>query len=172
MKKNIFIILLSLLTLNISAHIQHNFLRNILGVSAYDQVRYNMYDKGYINSAPHNKDYAVYRNVKFAGYTCEEADFHFYDNKFYMVSFIIGKTGNTKEIFESLKDKLQNKYPNYKYEEEENNIKFQDNTTLLILRNNTFDKTAENYLSLTYIDLNLSKKKIDDKISKNYSDEL
>ena len=97
---------------------------------------------------------------------------HTYDNKFYMVSFIIGKTGNTKEIFESLKDKLQNKYPNYKYEEEENNIKFQDNTTLLILRNNTFDKTAENYLSLTYIDLNLSKKKIDDKISKNYSDEL
>lgn len=55
MKKNIFIILLSLLTLNISAHIQHNFLGNILGVSAYDQVRYNMYDKGYINSAPHNK---------------------------------------------------------------------------------------------------------------------
>ena len=159
MKKNIFIILLSLLALNISARIQRNFLGNILGVSSYDQVRYNMYDKGYINSAPYNKDYTVYRNVKFAGYTCEEADFHFYDKKFYMVSFIIGKTVNTKEMFESLKEKLQNKYPNYKYEEEESNIKFQDNTTLLILRNNTFDETAENYLSLTYIDLNLSKKK-------------
>ena len=89
-----------------------------------------------------------------------------------MVSFIIGGTGNTKERFESLKDKLQNKYPNYKDDEEENVVKFHDNTTFLVLRNNASNETAENYLSLTYIDLNLSKKKIDDKINKNYSDEL
>lgn len=171
-RKIIFTVLLSLLALNISAQIQRYFIGNTLGVSTYDQVRYNMYDKGYHTLADHRNDYAAYRDVKFAGYTCEEAYFNFYDNKFYMVSFIIEKAVNTKEIFESLKDKLQNKYPNYKDEEKDDIVKFHDNTTLLILRNNTSDEKTENYLSLTYIDLNLSKKRIVNEMNKNHSDEL
>ena len=171
-RKIIFTVLLSLLALNISAQIQRYFIGNTLGVSTYDQVRYNMYDKGYYTLADHRNDYAAYRDVKFAGYTCEEAYFNFYDNKFYMVSFIIEKAVNTKEIFESLKDKLQNKYPNYKDEDKDDVVKFHDNTTLLILRNNTSDEKTENYLTLTYIDLNLSKKRIDNKMNKNHSGEL
>lgn len=168
-----FIILLSLLTLNISAQIQRLFLGNTLGVSTYDQVRYNMYDKGYQTLEDHRNNYISYRDVRFAGYTSKEAYFYFYDKNFYMVTFIIKETDNTKDTFDSLKGKLQNKYPNHKVDEEENVVTFHDNTTLLVLRNNTSKEEISNkYSSLTYIDLNLSKKRIDDEMNKNYSDEL
>lgn len=171
-RKIIFTALLSLLALNISAQIQRNFIGNTLGVSTYDQVRYDMYDKGYHALGDRRNDYIDYTDVKFAGYTCEDAYFYFYDKKFYKVSFIIEKAVNTKEIFESLKDKLQNKYPNYKDEDKEDVVMFQDNTTLLILLNNTSDEKAENYLSLTYIDLKLFQKRIVNEMNKNHSDEL
>ena len=120
MKKLLFTFIISVLALDMSAQIQRTFLGNVLAVSTYEEVRTNMRNKGYGISALINKDCAVYSDVKFAGYNCEEAYFNFIDNKFSMVTFIFEETSiKDTDTFNSLKEKLISKYPDFKHEEKE-----------------------------------------------------
>ena len=80
MKKLLFTLFLSLLTLTMSAQIQRTFLGNTLGVSTYAQVTSNMTQKGYSLDKASDKDCAIYNYVKFAGYDCKSAYFYFHNN--------------------------------------------------------------------------------------------
>lgn len=171
-RKAFLIFILSVLTLTVSAQIQRSFLGNVLGVSTYDQVRANMRDKGYHISSLFNKDCAVYRDVKFAGYNCEEVYFHFYDNKFYLVCFVLEETNlEDKDTYDSLRLKLINKYPDYKQDENKDVIKFFDSKTLLALRYEFSRNTAKQDLSISYWDFNLANTKIIKDINERNSDE-
>lgn len=174
MKKIIFTLFISLLTLTISAQIQRTFLGNVLAVSTYEEVRTNMRNAGYRISNLINKDCTVYSDVKFAGYKCEEAYFHFIDNKFSMVTFIFEETSiKDTDTFNSLKKKLISKYPNFKHEEKKDVVLFYDNTTFLSLRNEISDSTAKYILSISYWDFHLTKKKLlNDMNKRNSNNEL
>ena len=174
MKKILFTFMISVLALNMSAQIQRTFLGNVLAVSTYEEVRTNMRNKGYRISDLINKDCAVYSDVKFAGYNCEEAYFNFIDNKFSMVTFIFEETSiKNTDTFNSLKEKLISKYPYFNHEEKEDVVLFCDNSTFLSLRNEISDSTAKYVLSISYWDFNLTKEKlVNDMNKRNSSDEL
>ena len=174
MKKLLFTFIISVLALDMSAQIQRTFLGNVLAVSTYEEVRTNMRNKGYGISALINKDCAVYSDVKFAGYNCEEAYFNFIDNKFSMVTFIFEETSiKDTDRFNSLKEKLISKYPDFKHEEKEDVVLFYDNSTFLSLRNEISDSTSKYVLSISYWDFNLTKEKLlNDMNKRNSYDEL
>ncbi len=172
MKKILFTFIISVLALDMSAQIQRTFLDNVLAVSTYEEVRTNMRNKGYGISGLINKDCAVYSYIKFAGYNCEEAYFNFIDNKFSMVTFIFEETSiKDTDTFNSLKEKLISKYPDFKQEEKENVVIFYDKSTVLSLRNEISDSTAKYVLSISYWDLNLTKEKLLNDINKRNSND-
>ncbi len=136
MKKILFTLILSLLTLTMSAQIQRKFLGNTLGVSTYAQVKANMTQKGYRLAESSDKDCAVYDNVKFAGYDCKNVYFYFYNNKLKSVMFVLGQSFQ-KESFNSdievLRNKLIDKYALYKVKNDDYEINFTDGNTSIIV---------------------------------------
>ena len=77
MKKLLFTLFLSLLTLTMSAQIQRTFLGCTLGVSTPAQVKANMAQKGYSPSDTSNKGCYIYDNINFAGFSNTQAFFLF-----------------------------------------------------------------------------------------------
>lgn len=77
MKKLLFTLFLSLLTLTMSAQIQRKFLGCTLGVSTPAQVKANMAQKGYRPSDTSNKGCYIYDNINFAGFSNTQAFFFF-----------------------------------------------------------------------------------------------
>ena len=129
MKKLLFTLFLSLLTLTMSAQIQRTFLGNTLGVSTYAQVTSNMTQKGYSLDKASDKDCAIYNYVKFAGYDCKSAYFYFHNNYLKSVMFILEQSFQ-KESFNSeieiLRNKLIDKYALYIEKNDDYEIKFID----------------------------------------------
>ena len=77
MKKLLFTLFLSLLTLTMSAQIQRTFLGCTLGVSTPAQVKANMAQKGYRTPDTSNKGCYIYDNINFAGFSNTQAFFLF-----------------------------------------------------------------------------------------------
>ena len=170
MKKLLFTLFLSLLTLTMSAQIQRTFLGNTLGESTYAQVKANMAKKGYEISNSGNKDWAIFYNVNFAGYNCEQAYFYFSNDKFCFVSFILQESylqDNLKETFNLLRKKLMAKYYMYNTVNEENSVSFKDLKTLNSLNIKNLDDSGKYCLYIGYSD-----NEILNSINKQNSDEL
>ena len=91
-----------------------------------------------------------------------------------MVTFIFEETSiKDTDTFNSLKEKLISKYPDFKHEEKEDVVLFYDNSTFLSLRNEISDSTAKYVLSISYWDFNLTKEKlVNDMNKRNSNDEL
>ena len=170
MKRIIFTLLLTLLTLTMSAQIQRTFLGNTLCESTYAQVKANMAKKGYEISNSGNKDCAVFYSVKFAGYNCEQAYFYFSNDKFCFVSFILQESylqDNLKGTFNLLRKKLMDKYYMYNTVNEENSVSFKDQKTLNTLNIKNLDDSGKYCLYIGYSD-----NEILNSISNQTSDEL
>ena len=168
MKKLLFTLFLSLLTLTMSAQIQRTFLGNTLGVSTYAQVTSNMTQKGYSLDKASDKDCAIYNYVKFAGYDCKSAYFYFHYNYLNSVMFILEQSFQ-KESFNSeieiLRNKLIDKYALYIEKNDDYEIKFIDENTLLVVA----CPSIEDYYTLTigYMDKELMRESF-----KSNNDEL
>lgn len=156
MKKILFTLILSLLTLTMSAQIQRKFLGNTLAVSTITQVKANMAKKGYKATA--NKDYIVYSNVTFAGLECEKAIFFFHNNKFCMISFILNESYNKDQFkgqFESISNSLFEKYSPYNSVNQDDSVAFEDNATFVSLSPSNNNKKGIYIFSLAYFDKKL-----------------
>lgn len=170
MKKILFTLILSLLTLTMSAHIQRKFLGNTLGVSTYAQVKANMAQKGYRLAESSDKDCAVYDNVKFAGYDCKNVYFYFYNNKLKLVTFILDQSFQ-KESFhtkiEVLRNRLIEKYALYILKNEDYEITFTDENTFISIGCPSLVDYNLYMLTINYMD-----NKLMDESKKSQSDEL
>lgn len=170
MKKLLFTLLLSLLTLAMSAQIQRTFLGNTLGVSTCAQVKSNMIQKGYRVAEGSGTDCLIFLNVKFAGCSCEKAFFYFHNKKLYMVSFLLEQSfikDSFNQEIEILKDRLIYKYPQYITINEDDHLSANDGVTAVSVACSYLEEYYLHMLSLGYIDNKLMEEKI-----KSTSDEL
>lgn len=158
MKKLLLSLFLSLLTLTMSAQIQRKFLGNTLGVSTYAQVKENMAQKGYRMAEASDNKCALFENVKFAGYDCKSAYFYFYNNRLKTVSFVLDQSFQ-KESFNSeievIRNKLIDKYALYIYKNDDYEINFTDDITVVAVGCPSLDDYNLYMLSLTYMDCKL-----------------
>lgn len=169
MKKTIFIFLISLLTLTMSAQIQRNFFGNTLGVSTYAQVKAKMTQKGYKASSS-DRNCVVYENVKFAGFTDVEAYLYFNKGKLYLVSLLLDKSFLSDSFdskIELLRNKLLTKYSSYVSKSDFYDLVLSDDNTTSSLKRIYVEDFGQYMLTLTYMD-----NKIMDELSKKTSDEL
>ena len=170
MKKLLFTLFLSLLTLTMSAQIQRTFLGCTLGVSTPAQVKANMAQKGYRPSDTSNKGCYIYDNINFAGFSNTQAFFYFYKNKLYLVSFILdhsflGDSFDTK--IDLLRERLLEKYSSYVCKSDYYDFVLNDNKTTNTLKRIFLNETGLYMLTLMYMD-----DKLLDEKEKSNSDEL
>ena len=170
MKKLLFTLILSLLTLTMSAQIQRRFLGCTLGVSTPAQVKANMAQKGYRTPDTSNKGCYIYDNVNFAGFSNTQAYFYFYKNKLYLVSFILDHSflGDSFDSqIDLLREMLLKKYSSYVFKSDYYDLVLNDNKTTNTLKRMFLNDTGLYILTLMYMDDKLSDEK-----EKSNSDEL
>lgn len=158
MKKLLFTLFLSLLTLTMSAQIQRTFLGNTLGESTYEQVKNNMARKGYRMNEASDSVYAEFDNIKFSGYDCKKAFFEFYDNKLYFVTFILGQSSQKESLnskMEELRTDLTDKYAQYIDTNEDDRISFFDETTAISTTRSFVKKDNQYIIIFSYMDIKL-----------------
>lgn len=158
MKKLLFTLFLSLLTLTMSAQIQRTFLGNTLCESTYEQVKNNMAQKGYRMIETQEGVSADFDNIKFSGYDCKTAIFNFYENKLYFVTFILGQSSQKEFInskMEELRTDLTDKYAQYFDSDEDDILSFVDGNTFITASRSFVEKDNLYLIILNYFDIKL-----------------
>lgn len=153
--KNVLIILLALMIgLPMSAQIQTKFLGFTLGTSTKTEV-HNKY-KNETNILEDDNNIFV-GGLKFAGHEWGITAFSFYDNKLMSISFTDQEPSTTFQLMEttwnSLKNKLSDKYSDYYIDTTPYMIYYTDGNTHLSL--SLSDATGTMLLMLSYINVAL-----------------